>query len=373
MEIKPKILLVDDKTENLIALETVLKDLNLELIRATSGNEALKHTLNHKFALALIDIQMPEMDGYELATILREEEKTANLPFIFISGIYTDHINIFKGYEKGAFSFITKPFEPEILLNKVKLFVDIHQHEFTLKQLNEDLEEKNNELNNLNKELEAFSYSVSHDLRAPLRSINGYSQILLEEHTNGLDEEMVRLLKTISANARKMTDLIDNLLSFSKLGKREVNKGQVDMNLLVNSVVEELKITNGGIKAKWKIDQLPNCYGDYHLIKQVMINLISNAVKYSSKKEEPVIEIGVQSRQGHQIYFVKDNGAGFDMKYVEKLFGVFQRLHRHTEFEGTGVGLATVHRIITKHHGKIWAEAALGEGAAFYFTIPDIQ
>lgn len=367
---KPKILLVDDKWENLVALETVLKDLDVELVKTQSGNEALRETLHNQFALALIDIQMPEMDGYELAAILREDEKTANIPFIFISGIYTDHVNVFKGYDKGAFSFITKPFQPEILINKVKLFIEIHQHEFTLKRLNDDLEQKIQELNIVNKELESFTYSVSHDLRAPLRAINGYSQIILKEHSESVNEEVKRLLNIVNTNAKKMGDLIDSLLSFSKIGKREVKREKVDMDLLVNSLIKEINMTEEGSKVTWNIGSLNPCYGDTPLLSQVIVNFISNAVKYSSKKESPTVTISSVIKDNHIIYSIKDNGAGFDMKYYNKLFGVFQRLHGPTEFEGTGVGLAIIQRIILKHHGKVWAEATVNEGATFYFSIP---
>lgn len=370
MESKPKILLVDDKVENLKALETVLKGLNVELVKATNGNDALKETLHHDFALALLDIQMPDMDGYELAEILREEEKTANLPFIFISGIYTDQFHVFQGYEKGAISFITKPFQPEILINNVKHFILVHQHEETLKKLNEDLKGKNEELNFLNKELESFTYSVSHDLRAPLRAINGYSQILLQEHTDQIDQEVMRLLTIINGNAKTMGELIDNLLSLSKLGKREIQKGQVDMNALVQGVLEEIKDTEAGKRVSWNIQELAACYGDYRLLRQVWMNLIANGVKYSGKKEEPQIEIRAEIKGNEIIYSIKDNGAGFDMQYADQLFGVFQRLHKPTEFEGTGVGLAIVQRIIYRHGGRAWAEGAVGEGASFYFSIP---
>lgn len=367
---KPKILIVDDKQENLIALETVLKDLDVEVIKATSGNEALKQTLNHDFSLALIDIQMPEMDGYELAAILREDEKTASLPFIFISGIYTDHVNVFKGYDRGAFSFITKPFQPEILINKVKLFIGIYHHEYMLKRLNDDLERKNEELSIVNKELEAFTYSVSHDLRAPLRVINGYSQIILKEHAEVVDEEVKRLLHIVGSNVKKMGDLIDNLLSFSKIGKREVNSDIVNMDLLVRSCIEEMKVTYEGKKVKWIVGTLDPCYGDSQLLNQVMINFLSNAVKYSSKKEQPEVEITSSIKGEEVIYSIKDNGVGFDMKYYKKLFGVFQRLHRSNEFEGTGVGLAIIQRIVMKHHGRVWAESSLDNGAKFFFSVP---
>lgn len=370
MDNKPKILLVDDKIENLVALETVLKDLDLELIKATNGNDALKETLHHDFALALLDIQMPEMDGYELAEILREEEKTAHLPFIFISGIYTDQFHVFQGYEKGAISFITKPFQPEILINNVKHFILVHQHEATLKKLNEDLKEKNEELNFLNKELESFTYSVSHDLRAPLRAIYSYSQILLQEHAGDIDEEIERLLTIINGNSKTMGEIIDNLLSLSKLGKREIQKREVDTKSLVETVIEEIKNTEAGKKVAWKVQSLPFCWGDYRLLRQVWINLIANGVKYSSKKKSPAIEVGATLQANEIIYYVKDNGAGFDMQFSDQLFGVFQRLHKPSDFEGTGVGLAIVQRIIYRHGGKAWAEGVVGEGAKFYFSIP---
>ena len=369
-ESKPKILLVDDKVENLIALETVLKGLDVELIKVTNGNDALKETLHHDFALALLDIQMPEMDGYELAEILREEEKTANLPFIFISGIYTEQFHVFQGYEKGAISFITKPFQPEILINNVKHFMQVHQHELMLKKLNEDLQAKNKELEFLNKELESFTYSVSHDLRAPLRAINGYSHILLQEHADNFDTEVERLLKIINGNAKTMGELIDSLLSLSKLGKREIQKGQVETNRLVQNIIEEVKETEAGKKVSWKIQELPDCEGDYRLLKQVWANLVANAVKYSTKKEKPVVEIEAKVRAEEVIFIIKDNGAGFDMRFADQLFGVFQRLHKPSEFEGTGVGLAIVQRIIYRHGGKVWAEGAINEGACFYFSIP---
>ena len=362
MNAKPKILIVDDKPENLVALRTVLKNLDIELIEARSGNEALKKSLHHDFVLALLDIQMPEMDGYELAGILREEEKTMQLPFIFISAVYTDNLNVFKGYEKGAFSFITKPFQPEILINKVKFFIDKHQQDVALFELNE-------ELKNSNRELEAFSYSVSHDLRAPLRALNGYAEILKEDYATKLDEQGGRMLNGICHNATKMATLIDDLLSFSRLGRKDLRKSEIDTNELVEGILNEINQTTSN-SPQIKIGQLHQVTGDYGLIRQVLFNLISNAFKYSSKKEAPVIEIFSEEENGEIIFSVKDNGAGFDIKYADKLFGVFQRLHSQEEFDGTGVGLAIVHRIITKHKGRIWAEGKVGQGAAFYFSLP---
>jgi two-component system sensor histidine kinase/response regulator len=370
MDPKPKILIVDDKPENLVALRTVLRDLDIELVEATSGNEALKATLRHEFALALLDIQMPEMDGYELATILREEENTSRMPFIFISAVYTDNLNIFKGYEKGAFSFITKPFQPEMLINKVNFFIDKHKQGIDLLKLNADLKNKNKELELTNNELESFSYSVSHDLRSPLRTINGYSKILKEDYTAKLDDEGERMLNIIIESSSKMNGLIDSLLNFSRLGRGQLTKVIVDMNKLVSTIIEELETIQVNKNLRWNIRELSPAKGDAKLLKQVFFNLISNAIKYSAKKDNPEIEISCQLNPQEVTYYVKDNGAGFKMEYKNKLFGVFQRLHGDSEFEGTGIGLAIVQRIVVRHGGSVWGEGEVDKGATFYFSLP---
>lgn len=369
MNNRPKILIVDDRYENLVALEVVLRDLEVDLVRAYNGNEALKQTLHHDFALALLDIQMPDMDGYELAEIMRAEEKTANLPFIFISAVYTDNLNVFKGYERGAFSFITKPFQPEILINKVKFFIEKHQQELAVHKLNASLESKNLELLEVNNELEAFSYSVSHDLRAPLRAINGYSRMLLEDYENQLDAEGQRIIRTVAANATKMGKLIDELLAFSRMGRKEMQKKSLDMNELVRATLTEVEKVIPH-SSQITVHQLPSVHADDTLLRQVLFNLISNAVKYSSRSQQSIVEITWERKNDEEVFTIKDNGAGFDMRYADKLFGVFQRLHTDDEFEGIGVGLALVKRIITRHGGKVWADGKVNEGAAFYFTIP---
>lgn len=369
MDSTPKILIVDDRPENLITLKKVLKNLDVELIEATNGNDALKETLHHDFALALLDIQMPEMDGYELASILREEEKTANLPFIFISAVYTDNLNVFKGYEKGAFSFITKPFQPEILINKVKFFIEKHQQEIALFELNKDLQKKNADLEAMNRELEAFSYSVSHDLRSPLRSINGYASILKEDHEAHLQDDAKRLLNNIIRSALKMSDLIDSLLTLSRLGRKEMSTRPINTRQLVERVIKEARSEEKINGHTVKIKELPKMEGDIDLLKQVYVNLISNALKYSAKKERPVVEIGAEGDEDNPVYYVKDNGAGFNMDYEKKLFGVFQRLHGAREFDGIGIGLAIVKRIIDSHGGRVWATGEVDEGATFYFTL----
>jgi PAS domain S-box-containing protein len=243
-----------------------------------------------------------------------------------------------------------------------------------IRELNETLEKKVDERTQkwqtANKELEAFSYSVSHDLRAPLRSIDGYTRILEEDYRDKLDEEGKKVLDTITRNANRMGRLIDDMLNLSKLGRLAVSPATINMNDVVNKIIMELQESEKGYRVQFKIDELAPIRADLDMIIQVWTNYISNAIKYSSKKTSPLIEIGSR-QEGHEVvYFVKDNGSGFDNQYVSKLFGVFQRLHRQSEFDGTGVGLAIVKRIIEKHNGRVWAHGVLEQGATFYFSIP---
>jgi light-regulated signal transduction histidine kinase (bacteriophytochrome) len=237
-------------------------------------------------------------------------------------------------------------------------------------ELENKVEERTAQLENVNKELEAFSYSVSHDLRTPLRAISGYSIMLKEDYESKLDTEGLRIIRNIITNAKMMGQLIDDLLSFSRLGKKELIRTQIDMQLLAKNVVNELLQSEPENKYHFNIDLLPPIKADQVMIKQVLLNLVNNAIKYSSKKTDPKIVIGSIEKETKTIYYIKDNGAGFDMAYANKLFGVFQRLHSQEEFDGSGVGLALVKRIIEKHKGEIWAEGIENEGATFYFSLP---
>ena len=245
-----------------------------------------------------------------------------------------------------------------------------------LLNLVEDLNLKSDELLNnaqklelANKELEAFSYSVSHDLRSPLRAISGFVRILLEDYEKVLDDEGKRICNIIHSNATKMGQLIDDLLSFSRLIRSELHHSRIDMQSLVESSIQELGTNYDPHVTNISIQNLPPAFGDTTMIRQVWINLISNALKYSSKNVQPRIIIGSYPEDDETIYFIKDNGVGFSMEYAHKLFGVFQRLHSVNEFEGTGVGLAIVQRIIHRHGGRVWAESELGQGATFYFSL----
>jgi PAS domain S-box-containing protein len=258
----------------------------------------------------------------------------------------------------------------------IGIIQDITEHKETqneILQLNAELEARvairTEQLQAANKEMEAFSYSVSHDLRAPLRIIDGFSQILVEDYVDKLDVDGKKTLDTIMSNAKRMGQLIDDLLNLSRIGRVEIRKAKVDMNRLVREVLQELKLGGVQIPEQLRIDRLAPMHCDENLLRHVWINLLSNAIKYSSAKETPVIEVGMKDKNGRSTYYVKDNGAGFDMRYYHKLFGVFQRLHGHQEFSGTGVGLAIVQRIIVRHGGSVWAESKVNEGTTFYFFI----
>lgn len=242
-----------------------------------------------------------------------------------------------------------------------------------IQKLNNDLElkvaERTSQLQLSNQELEAFSFSISHDLRAPLRAINGYTAMLMQDFEPTLNPEVCRIINNISTQGKKMSGLIDDLLAFSKISRKELRKEIIGVQAMVENICAEIKAEDKSRGIHFEIDKLIAANGDLIAINQVWVNLISNAVKYTRLKEKAIIKIGSEIKSGKVIYYIKDNGAGFDMRYADKLFCVFQRLHSDEEFEGTGVGLATVQRIVVKHGGKLWAQAEVNKGASFYFTL----
>jgi len=250
----------------------------------------------------------------------------------------------------------------------------IQEQNQSLKEFNQTLEQKVSErtrqLESVNRELESFSYSVSHDLRAPLRAIIGFTAILEEDYTDKLDQEAMRITTVIKKNTVKMGQLIDDLLAFSRISRQDVAKTNLNMTSIVNEVKDDLSTQYDISKIQWAIQPLPTITANTNLIRQVWVNLMSNAVKYSSKKENPYIEIGSFLKDKQTAFFVRDNGVGFDQKYSDKLFKVFQRLHKTEEFEGTGIGLALVEKIVARQGGDVWVDAEPGKGACFYFSLP---
>jgi signal transduction histidine kinase len=277
----------------------------------------------------------------------------------------------------ASFSAVRRRIEDSLRQARDNLQAELEQRrlrENEIRKLNQELANRAAELEASNKELESFAYSVSHDLRAPLRHMVGYSELLQRQASSLLDDKSQRFMRTILDSAKRMGNLIDDLLAFSRIGRAETNKTAVDLQQLVREVVAEIGQDTKSRDIVWKIGALPVCYGDRSMLRLVVVNLVSNAVKFTRARGPAEIEIGCVDRNKEDVeVFVRDNGAGFDMQYVDKLFGVFQRLHLPEEFEGTGIGLATVQRIIHRHGGKVRGEGAVDQGATFYFSLPKAQ
>lgn len=388
------ILLVDDQPEGLIALEAILQELGENLVKARSGREALRHLLNEDFAVILLDIQMPEMDGYETAALIREKQRCRHTPIIFLTASHAADVQIMRGYEIGAVDYMFKPLEPVVLRSKVSVFVELarktelirkqteqlYQREQESRRLAETqaelllaLEQRNGELAAVNTELESFSYSVSHDLRAPLRSIDGFSHALLETSFDRLDDQGRRHLRYVRDAAQRMAALIDDLLELARVTRAELRRERVDLTAIARTVGTRLQGDggNGERQVEFVVHRELVANGDPRLLAVVLENLLGNAWKFTSKRPMCRIEFGLDSKNGQSAFFVRDDGAGFDMAYASKLFGAFQRLHSTADFAGTGIGLATVHRIVRRHGGRIWAEGSVDHGATFYFTLCD--
>jgi len=277
----------------------------------------------------------------------------------------------------ASFSAVRRRIEDSLRQARDYLQAEVEQRrlrEIEIRKLNQELGKRAAELEATNKELESFAYSVSHDLRAPLRHMVGYSELLQRQASSSLDEKSQRFIRTILDSAKRMGNLIDDLLAFSRIGRTETRTTQVDLKQLVDEVVAEIGQDANGRDIAWKIGALPVCYGDRSMLRLVVVNLVSNALKFTRMRKPAEIEIGCVDLDKKEVeVFVRDNGAGFDMQYENKLFGVFQRLHLPEQFEGTGIGLATVQRIIHRHGGKVRGEGAVDGGATFYFSLPKAQ
>ena len=381
------ILLVDDQPANLVALEAMLQGLGQNLIRAGSGREALKWLLTHEFAVVLLDVQMPEMDGFESASLIRERDKSRHTPIIFLTAADKSQTQAVRGYAVGAVDYLVKPVVPEFVRSKVAVFVELAKKtellrrqarllqasEQEARELAETRAELVRDLEHKNRELESFSYAVSHDLRAPLRRIESFSRAVQESQGDRLDDAGRRYFDRVREASREMSQLIDDVLYLARVTRAEIREQELDLSGLVTLLLDRLQEAEPARRVEVKVRPGVTVTGDGQLLRIAVENLLENAWKFTSLQPAARIEFGMTTLVGEPAYFVRDNGAGFDMAYADRLFGPFQRLHLASEFPGTGIGLATVQRIIHRHGGRVWADGMPGQGATFHFTIGRVR
>ncbi len=359
----PKILIVDDVQANLSAMAALLGDLDCEILCASSGREALDRLQLDELAAVLLDVQMPDMTGYEVARLARSNPQYRDVPIIFVTGQLETEESLFLGYDSGAVDVLFKPLEPHVLVSKVKVFLELHR---SRKKLADEVEAHKRTL----ADLDSFNYSVSHDLRAPLRPLKGFSEILLSDHGHKLDDEGRSLLTRIARAADRMDQLIEDLLRLSKVSRMRPSSQPVDISALALGIIAELRSGDPGRNVEAVVASDLTAQGDASLLRIALENLLRNAWKFTVRSSPATIEIGSTAMGSEAVYFIRDNGVGFDPRHQAKLFRTFQRLHSNADFEGTGIGLAIVQRIVHHHGGRVWAEGEVDGGATFFFTLP---
>ena len=402
-----KILIVDDREDNLMSIESILENGAYDIVKASSGKAALKILLNqHDFTLILMDVQMPDMNGFETASLIYQREKLNHIPIIFITAHNYNDEHVFEGNKVGAIDYIYKPINPELLRFKVGVFAEMYQknHQLLLqerklkdvnaklereieerriseekvKQLNYQLLENNKSLQHTIEELDRFAYVASHDLQEPLRKILVFSDKLLSYQKESVPEEMQRYMDKIMKASQRMQKLINDLLIFSRKDSSSTYFEEVDMNELVAEVLSDMEVEIEKREAVITLDVLPALWANPSQMRQLFQNLISNGIKFHKKGSKPVVSIYCEHTRPSLLddpktqccIVIEDNGIGFDEKYAEEIFVVFKRLHSYHEFEGSGVGLSICKKIIDAHNGKISATGKLNEGAHFFLELP---
>jgi two-component system, NtrC family, sensor kinase len=384
-----RVLVVDDSATWLEDISVLLRSEGYDVVQVHSGEEAIALVTVQSVDCILLDVVMPGLGGLETCRRLKASPLLGDVPLILVTDL-DDRAGMLEGLAAGADDYIAKASDEDVLRARVRAQIRRKQLEDESRRVRERLlrveldaaEERAarqaaetkashaDELARKNQELEAFSYSVSHDLRAPLRAIDGFSRALEEDYAGQLDAKAAGYLARVRSAAQRMDELIDDLLHLSRIGRGELRRAPVDISTLAHHVLDELARKEPARRVEVEITPGLSADADGKLIKVLLENLLDNAWKFTSKTAQPRIEVGASAREGQPVFYVRDNGAGFDMAYAKKLFGPFQRLHTAREFPGTGIGLATVHRIADRHGGRVWAEGTLGKGATISFSIP---
>nr|WP_256379080.1 response regulator [Chitinophaga sp. SYP-B3965] len=393
-----KILIVDDRQDNLMSIGSILERENYSIVHAGSGRAALKILLReYDFSLILMDVMMPDMNGFETASLIYERDKLKDIPIIFITAHNYEEESIYKGYRVGAVDFIYKPINPELLRIKVGLFVELYRKtqsliaqeqkllrmnaslqkeveereisEMKVRELNNQLVKSNVHLIAVNEELDRFAFAASHDLQEPLRKIRVFSDLILSK--KGKEEDVDKYMVKITNAAARMQQLVNDLLRFSRHALQGGDFVVTDLNTVVKEAMTELEMKITSTNAVIRIDALPSIPVIPVLMRQVFFNLISNAIKFSKKEVQPEVHIYAENSSAVHKVFIKDNGIGIDNQYLEDIFSVFKRLHSYHEIEGTGIGLSICKKIMDQHNGTITATSQADQGSTFILSIPE--
>jgi len=378
----PKVLVVDDRPENLVAMKNVLSGMDLVVVTAISGIEALSLILSHEFAVVLLDIQMPEMDGFEAATLIRGNEDTQNLPIIFVTAASEDEACFSAAYETGAVDYLTKPINPDIVRAKVRIFVELYDKNRALEATARELKVTIDALERSNQEFSAFAHTAAHDLKAPVRHIGNFIQFFLEDEGKEISHSGRSQLETVQRATDRLTNMIDNLLDYARVDTSTREFETVDLGSVVGHVVSDLEAVIEEAHARVEIGDLPTISGDESQLYQLFLNLLANSVKFRRKGVDPIIKLTGKAvsdppdvDENHVPMFricVEDNGIGFDQAYIDKVFQPFKRLTTKAKFEGSGIGMATAQKIVARHHGSITAKGVSDQGSTFIVTLPAI-
>jgi signal transduction histidine kinase len=366
----PAILIVDDHEANLRLYRAILQDAGAELLAVRSGAQAIALCAERSFAMVLLDVHLSDMSGFDVARALRLGGQGAASPIVFVSAVYTHEADTFRGYRLGAVDYILSPVVPEILRAKAAVFIGLQRLRSEAQAQTQAVDHAYRELRSAHTELEHFSFSVSHDLRTPLSQIAGFADLLRLQAGHALDAAARGWVDNIAGAAQRMQQLIDDLMALSRMTRAELRSETVDLSTLAWEVAGELNGSEPQRQVEWHVANNLQAQGDARLLRAAVANLLSNAWKYSAGNSTPCIEFGRIDQRGQAVFYVRDNGAGFDAQGAgDRLFLPFQRFHTDAAFEGHGVGLAIVQRVVVKHGGQIWAESAPGHGASFFFTL----
>lgn len=371
---KPKVLIVDDKHENLVVIESILQDMDIELVRALSGNEAITHSLEHEFALILIDVQMPEMDGYETIELMRQENKNKYTPVIFISAIYSENHYLIKGIETGAVDFMTKPIIPEILYGKVKVFIEYYHQKKDLQEQNIKLSESQKKLEELNHDKDILFSIIGHDLRSPLHSLLGYTEILINDFESLSPHEIKNYVGCIGSIGGNISDLVSDLLDWARVQTGKIKKESRKFNAF--EVVENTRnifseiMKSKGIELNIIGDKQATVFADEYMFSTIVRNLISNAIKFSNPNMP--VSVIIESEQNTTKISVVDSGIGMSEEHVKNIFDIekMKTTSGTNNESGTGLGLVLCQEFIKKNNGDLIIESEVGTGSRFIFTLP---